>query len=142
MEAARRLVHRHVRLAALLIALALCVKVLVPTGFMPVLSAGGVTFQPCPDAGPAVVPAAGIMPGMAMADHGADHDGTPDGHAAPEMPCAFAGLAVPSLAAVDPVVLAIAVAGMLATVFRLPDRVPARRVAHLRPPLRGPPTTA
>lgn len=160
--AARRLIHGHVRLASLLVALALCVKLLVPTGFMPVMTAGAITILSCPDAGPvpSVAPKA-TMAGMAMSGaghgnegdhsvgadrasahpggHGSGHDERSGESAQAGMPCAFAGLAAPSLAAVDPVVLAIAVAGMLATVFRLPARGPARAPAHLRPPLRGPP---
>ena len=56
-----------------------------------------------------------------------------------DSPCTFAGHGAPLLAAADPIVLAIAIVFIMATVFRVVSRGVADRVAYLRPPLRGPP---
>lgn len=133
MEAARRLILRHRRLAAWLIVAALCMKILVPQGFMPVVADGALTIQICPG-----------KRGLATArmDHGSGHGETKKQDQGAELPCAFAGLSAPSLAAIDPILLAIAVAAIAATVFRLPDRVIGQRAAYFRPPPRAPPAVA
>ena len=46
------------------------------------------------------------------------------------------------LAATDPLILAIGLAFILATIFRVATIAIVRQAAHLRPPLRGPPLTA
>lgn len=118
----------HRRWAATLIALALLMKLLVPAGFMPTASAGMVTIELCTGAGAQTM----TIPG------GNDHD-KQGGHGKAESPCVFAGLGAPSLAAADPILVAIAIAFIIATVFRLAVAPTALSVAHLRPPLRGPP---
>lgn len=110
-------------------------KLVVPAGFMPVFSGGGVTIEICTGVGPRTVTMPMAMPGMP--DHGqgkSDH--------VKEMPCGFGGLAFPALAAADPIVLALAIAFLIATVFRAVHRDVALAAEHLRPPLRGPPLTA
>ena len=115
-------------------ACALVMKVLVPAGFMPVVSAGRVTIEICAGTAPSPMTMATTMsmPGMA---HHADKSG-PQGR---EMPCAFSGLTAPSLAAVDPVLLAIAIAFIVGLAFGVRTAVPIAAQAYLRPPLRGPP---
>lgn len=134
--AALRQFFRHHRLLAVwLILAALLMKMLVPTGYMASPSAGSITIELCSGFGPQKMVAA--MPGMAH------HQEAPEGgHGKAEQPCAFAGLSVPSLAATDPVILALAIAFIVAMAFRA---VAARFVmapAFLRPPLRGPPTAS
>jgi hypothetical protein len=124
----RRLILNHRTLSAWLIACALMMKILVPGGFMPVVSAGAMTIQIC--AGTAPVKMA--MPGMAHHQDKSDHQ-------AREMPCAFSGLSAPSLAAADMVILALAIVFILGRVFRSKQRSPVAAPAYLRPPLRGPP---
>lgn len=141
MTAFRRSLHRHRALAAWLVAAALVMKLLVPAGFMPMLSGAGLSLTLC--SGYAQPPAAAGAHGMgahygAGMDHGAGHDKGEHGGKA-EMPCAFSGLANPSLAAVDPVLLVAAIAFIIETVFRAGVAVRPRRPAYLRPPLRGPP---
>lgn len=118
------------RVAALL-ALALFVRALVPTGWMPVATAQGMAFTLCPsqDAPPA-----------AMAAH---HGGAEHGKAMlPDHPCAFAGLGLS--ADVPPPILAVPLAPVL------PDFVAppvlgvgvGRGLAAPPPPATGPPTFA
>ena len=107
-------------------------RIAIPAGFMPMFSGNSVTIQLCSGYGPMTM----AMPGMA------DHHDKQGEHGKQDVPCGFAGLAAPSLAGADPILLAIAIAFVIASGF-LP--IPPRRVAlpfYLRPPLRGPPTTA
>jgi hypothetical protein len=118
------------------LACALAMKILVPAGFMPVVSGGRVTIEICGG----TVPVQTVMaPMMAMAMPGMAHHSGKSDHQEREMPCAFSGLTAPSLAAVDPVLLAIAIAFIVGLVFRVRTAVPIAAQAHLRPPLRGPP---
>jgi hypothetical protein len=132
MTGLRRLLQRNPALAAWVVACALAMKILVPTGFMPVMAHGAVTIAPCSGTAPAGPMAA--MPGMA-------HHPDKTQHQPPEMPCAFSALAVPTLAGADPLVLAAAIAFIVAFAWRAVVPTPVRPRAHLRPPLRGPPET-
>ena len=111
-------------------------KLLVPGGFMPGLSASGVGIVPCSGTAPMVMVMV-MMPGTA-AERGRDHHAP----ARPDAPCGFAGLAMPSLGGADPVQLAIALVAIVAAVPAAPARAPIRRVAYLRLPSRGPPARA
>ncbi|PTW48157.1 hypothetical protein C8J25_102246 [Sphingomonas faeni] len=123
-----------------MLACALAMKILVPAGFMPVVSGGRVTIEICGGITPAqtvMVPMRAMtmpmtMPGMAHHSDKSDHQER-------EMPCAFSGLTAPSLAAVDPVLLAIAIAFIVGLVFRVRTAVSIAAQPYLRPPLRGPP---
>lgn len=133
MTTLRALLARHRRLAIVLAVLALCMKALVPTGYMP---AGGMTLLSvtiCAEStGEQLVRTIAIP---------AKQDGAP-GHDAGEKPCAFAALGAPMLAGAPPALLAIALAFVLALTFR-PTRAPrVARPAGLHPPLRGPPLPA
>jgi hypothetical protein len=133
-NALRRLVLRRPILAAWLVAMALMMKMLVPAGFMPSATGGFMTVQLCTGMGPQTVTMA--LPGKA-----GEHDGQ-DQHGKVDQPCAFSGLAAPTLAAADAVLLAAAIAFILAAAF-MPAAPPmAVRRAFLRPPLRGPPGIA
>jgi hypothetical protein len=124
----------HRALAAWVLACALAMKILVPAGFMPVVSATGVSIEICGGTAPAQVAMATAMamPGMAHHSDKSDHQGR-------DMPCAFSGLTAPSLAAADPVLLALAIAFIVRLVFRVRTAAPIVAHAYLRPPLRGPP---
>jgi hypothetical protein len=141
----RRYLLMHYRLAAWLIAVTLLMRILVPTGFMLAgTPTGGITFVMCSGYGP-VEP---VVSKHAMHHGGtAAHDAAKPAHeqhdeTAKELPCAFAGAATASLAAVDPLLLAVALFFILAAAFRLPVRLPTVAAPFLRPPLRGPPVTA
>ena len=130
MTALRRLLRQHRALSAGLLALALLMKLLVPAGFMPVVAGGGIAIELCGGTAPAAMTMA--MPGMA-------HHRDKSGHQGRDVPCAFAGLAAPSLPAVDPLLLALAIAFVMAAGLPVAVPVPAATRAYLRPPLRGPP---
>lgn len=134
MTAFRHHLPRHRRLAAWLVALALVMKMLVPSGYMLSTSAGSITVQLCSGYGPQEMVMA--MPGMA------DHGDKKQDHGKAEQTCAFAGLSAPSLAGADPIRLAIVLAFIIATIFGLPSPSAVSVPAFLRPPLRGPPVTA
>ncbi|MEG3164390.1 hypothetical protein U1701_07270 [Sphingomonas sp. PB2P19] len=135
MAALRHHLLRHRLLAAWFVAAALLMKMLVPTGYMASVSAGSITIELCSGYGPQKPVVA--MPGMT---HHPDDEGQ---HGREMPPCAFAGLSAPSLAGADPLLLAVAIAFVLATIFRIVVR-PALPGAppYLRPPLRGPPAHA
>lgn len=128
----RMTVGHHWRLAIVLVAMTLFARIAVPSGFMPVATDHGIVMAICSGAGP--VSAASAMAEMPQ------HKGKTDA-GKPESPCAFSGLAVPSLTGADPFLLMIALVflmalGMLPSLrIALPDR------HGLRPPLRGPPAT-
>lgn len=136
------LAQRH--LAALLLAAALLLKLVVPTGYMIAADHGRLSIIVCPGMTPQ--PALMAMAGMAhdMAhDMTMPHDpGKPAEHGKAEMPCAFAGLSAQVLAAVDIVLLAIALAVVAAMALRGRPTVAPRDAPRLRPPSRGPPLLA
>ena len=131
MTGLRQYLLHHRALAAWLVALALLMKVLVPTGYMLGTSAGSITVELCSGYGPMKM--AMPMPGMAH------HQGDKSDHGKAEQPCAFSGLSAPSLAAADPILLALALAFIIATAFRAPTPVRIQARAFLRPPTTGPP---
>jgi hypothetical protein len=147
-NALRRILLAHRRSAAWLIAVALLMRILVPTGYMLAVSpAGTPTFAMCSGYGPMLpmAPMHGMSHGgdgehAAMQGHGNEPDQQHD--TAKELPCAFAGIAAASLAATDALLLAIALFFILAAAFRLPVPLPTAASPFLRPPLRGPPVTA
>ena len=133
MTALRRHFLRHRALAGWIVAAALLMKLLVPAGYMPTMSGNSMIIQICSGYGPMTMamPIPGPIPGQ---DHGQDHQ---QGKA--EMPCAFSGLSAPTLAAADPILLALAILFVMVAGTRFIVPRPARSPAHLRPPLRGPP---
>lgn len=130
----RAFLFRHQCLALCLIGAALFMKVVVPTGFMPTLSNNMILVQFCSGMGPQMV--AIEIPGLT------DHSDGKDQHEAAEQPCAFSGLMTPGLAGADPVLLALAFAFILASAFRVEQRLILWRGLYLRPPSQGPPLTA
>lgn len=128
MTLARRLLA-HRRLAALLCAAALLLKLVVPSGYMVASHGGHLTIEVC--SGMAAAPVKMTMP---MSGHGKSHDG-----AKPDQPCAFAGLSAAALGAVDAVLLAALIAFVMALAFAPATLPPPLRRVRLRPPLRGPP---
>lgn len=143
MQVVRHLLAQR-RLAVLICAAALLMKLLIPAGYMIGSDHGRLSIILCPGiaapAGEAV--AAMPMPAMhgEMADHRApENHGKARDHGRAEMPCAFSGLSTASLGAVDPVQLAALIAfvmaiGLAGVLLPMPSGP-----AYLRPPLRGPP---
>lgn len=134
MNRLRALIRRNSQLALVLVVLVLMVKALVPAGFM--ISAGGdrfLTVTICADA-------SGMPKQMQIAIPARNGGSADQSEAADKAnPCAFSGLGHAALSGADPVLLAAALAFIL-LVGLAPLRVlPARDLAFLRPPLRGPP---
>lgn len=143
MTALRQHLMRRPVLAALLVAFALLMKVLVPTGYMFGTSPNGsITIELCSGYGPVAVAVA--APTHGMADHHGEHHHGKHDHQGKEMPpCAFSGLSAPTLAGTDPLLLAVAVAFIIVTIFRIAAWPVLPGVpSYLRPPLRGPPVHA
>jgi hypothetical protein len=129
MQLLRAFFLRHRRMAALLIALTLAMKALVPAGFMLGSDSRVLTVQICADALGQQVTQKIVLP--------ASHSG--EDKAKSDSPCHFTALGHAMLGGADPLLLAVALAFVLALGFA-PVLAPApRRIAFLRPPLRGPP---
>ncbi|MFA7601897.1 MAG: DUF2946 family protein [Novosphingobium sp.] len=132
MQALRALAHTHRRLALLLVLCALALKALVPAGFMPGQQGTTITIEICADASGSIAAQQIVIPRAdAKQDHG--KDGTA---------CSYAALGFAALAGADAALLALALAFILALGFAPAVMPPLRRIAFLRPPLRGPPATA
>jgi hypothetical protein len=118
------------QLAMLLIACALIVKALVPSGFMIGQHATVLTVEICADTLGAKVTRQVVVP---------HSDGRTGEHADKAGVCPFSGLAMAALPGADALLLAVALAFILALGFITPRRVTLPRLAHTQPPLRGPP---
>ena len=128
----RRSILLHRQLAVWLVAAALAMKLLVPAGYMPMVSAGSITLELCSGYEPQTMAMA--MPGMP------GKYGHEDGHGKAEMPCAFGGLAMPGLAGADPILFIVAIAFIMALGFLVTPLPSPGRTTRLRPPSQGPPT--
>ena len=139
----RRLIRDYRAVAALLVALALALRLLVPAGYMPMIAQGSVVLAICDGAGPVTITAPAARTPMAGMHH---HSGTPaDAAPVPSKPasaCAFADLSTPAMASVDAVLLVAAIAYAVALAIRRVVPLRVREHGHLRPPLRGPPALA
>jgi hypothetical protein len=134
MHGLRAYVFRRRRLAALVLALAVLMKALVPAGYMPALHGKVLTVSICTDASGRAMTRHIVLPadGKLAADAGGEH-GKSQGT------CPYAGLGMAGLAGGDAALLALAIAFVLALGFA-PVRTPLpARTIRLRPPLRGPP---
>jgi hypothetical protein len=129
----RRLVRKHRFAAAWLVLAALLMKVLVPTGFMPVVTGRLITIQFCSGFGPEKTMVA--MPAMG------DHKGSTDHSGKGDMPCGFGGHAPSAFSTVDPVLLLLAIAFVMTLGFLVVQVRALKRTVRLRPPPIGPPLT-
>lgn len=128
----RHLLRHHGRWAAWIAAAALLMKLLVPTGYMPVQSGGSIVLELCSGYGPEQM--AKAMPGMAHQQ--GHHDSSDEDH----RPCGFAGHMPPSLLIVDPILLVLGIAFAFAAVFRCAMAAATTEPLFLRPPTRAPPS--
>lgn len=136
MQFIRALILEHRRFALALLVAAFCIKALIPAGFMVSASSDTVlTVSICSDTTTGFRQIQLVIPGDSQASGHAD-SAKKDGD------CAFSGLASVALGGADAVLLAIAIAFILHLGIAPTLRLPVRRRAHLRPPLRGPPATA
>jgi len=141
MHALRRYLFAHRRYAALLVALALCVKLLVPTGYMFAPSGSdSLTLQICNGQGGGAVEIALTRKADSGSKTDAAHHGNEPGHGNEH--CGYSALGMSALTGDAPLFLALAIAFILALGFA-PVATPAlQRRRHATPPLRGPPLTA
>lgn len=134
MHSLRALLMRHQALALLVVMAALCMKILVPTGFMIGQNSTVLTVEICGDGLADRATKQIVIP---MKDGGSE-----SGHKQGKAECPFASLSMASMAGTDPLLLALALAFILARGFA-PTRITLpQRASHLRPPLRGPPALA
>lgn len=138
MSRLRALIHDHLRLTLVLLALVLAVKAVIPAGFM--LSGDTqrfLTVTICSDA--SGVPKQMQIALPAKTGGASDHGNAAEKAADKGSPCAFSGTNHPMLGGADPLLLAAVLAFILLLgLAPLPAR-PARGTPFLRPPLRGPP---
>lgn len=136
METLRAFLHTHRRLAALLLALALVMKALIPAGYMLGAQAKVLTVEICADASGAKI----------MRDIVVSHNGKPGETRGSQIKgdgaCAFSALSMASLGGADAALLALALAFILALGFAPLPVAAIGRLTRLRPPLRGPPAHA
>jgi hypothetical protein len=136
MRGFRTFLLRNRALAALLLAATLCVRLLVPQGFMlGETSIRTLTVQLCFDG----VDHRTTQIAIPFDNDGSGRDGQGAPHTAPDPHCPFAALDLGGLGAVDLPLVAAVIAFIIALGFapvHLPSR---RRRAFLEPPTRGPP---
>ncbi|MFM2372529.1 MAG: hypothetical protein RIS85_2251 [Pseudomonadota bacterium] len=134
MSVMRAFLMQHRVLALLVVMAALCMKIVVPVGYMPGAGSKILTVQICADAlGEHAVRQIVVPMKQSHGDEGAK---------AAKAECPFASLSLFSLAGADFALLIAALAFILALGFA-PVRPPRpRRARYLRPPLRGPPVFA
>ena len=136
----RSFLRDHRRLATLLLAAVLCMKALVPAGFMVEAQPSALHLTICGDGADAHAGEAAVR---AIRDklpvgHGRNDHGQSD-HGQASQSCPYAVLGMASLGGADAPLLAMALAFVLALAFRPVARTVAGRDGWLRPPLRGPP---
>lgn len=130
----RTFFRSHVRLALLLLAVALCARVLVPEGYMPDEARGEITVRICHDGADGQL--ARLTLPMAETGHGGA-TGHEDG--AGHQPCAFGAVSLGALEGPPPLWVALLFAFILVLGFRAAPLLLRRASDHVRPPLRGPP---
>lgn len=124
---------------------ALLTRMVVPTGYMPMIENGHIVIALCAEQNPGLsaMPDMADMPHMHGMSHATGHSG------APAMPdhdkngaCGFGGLSLASLAAIDPILLALSILLIVASVFRRPQTALVTAPRFLWPPRTGPPVRA
>jgi hypothetical protein len=129
MESLRTYLTSRSWLIAAVVLAALCLRVLTPQGYMPVIEQERIEVLVCHGAGNAPATVQLDIPAGTTSDGAAER-------------CAFAELAVPLLGSIDPIQLTLAIAFVLALWLANSSTVPLRATPHLRPPSRGPPAAA
>ncbi|MGE4305762.1 MAG: hypothetical protein AB7E24_17250 [Novosphingobium sp.] len=134
MQLLRAFFMRHRALAVLVVMAAICMKVVVPTGFMIGQNSKVLTIQLCHDGLGDTLTKQIVIPMKGDTNESSGKQGKSE--------CPFSALSMASMSGTDPALLAIAFAFILALGFA-PARITLpERVFHLRPPLRGPPALA
>lgn len=134
MLALRRLVLAHRPLAALICVAALALKLLVPPGYMISSEHDRIAITICSGMAPHAMD-------MGMASE-MPEQGPSKEHGKTETPCAFTSLSAQAVGSLDPLLLIIAIAFVMAVGRRFVAPHALLAQPYLRPPLRGPPVTA
>ncbi|WP_093665676.1 hypothetical protein [Sphingomonas gellani] len=155
MQRLRRLATIHRSAAVWLVVLTLAARMLVPGGYMPMPTSEGLRILPCDGWAGASMTMAGMAQDAARADHAgmpghamtspaspAKQPGKADAPTRSEVPCPFAGLAMPSLGGADPVLLVLAIGFIVAAALRIVEHSPRAAAIRPRPPSQAPPHTA
>ncbi len=129
----RAFLRDHRQLAALLVALALCLKALVPAGYMIGSQTKVLTISICADSIGRHLTRQIAVPQTGKAGGGESDDGKSSSQ------CPFTALAMASLSGAGVALLVLALAFILALGFAPVRPLHLERLLHLRPPLRGPP---
>ncbi|MBB6124416.1 hypothetical protein [Sphingobium subterraneum] len=122
-------------LAMMIMALALCVKAIVPTGYMVGSGERTLVVQLCSDGLSKAMTTRIAIPMAPMSQHQQDKQRGGDS------PCAFGALSMGALGGVDAPLLADALLFIVARGFAPVVALPLERLHHVRPPLRGPPAS-
>lgn len=131
MNRVRTFFMRHRTIALLLVVATLCMKALVPAGYMIGQDTKVLTVQICYDGlGHSLTKQIAIPMKGEPSDSTSKHE---------KGECPFSSLSQASLGGADAALLAIALAFILALGFAPVRSALPQRVFHLRPPLRGPP---
>jgi hypothetical protein len=133
MHSLRTFLRDHRQLAVLLVALALAMKALVPTGYMVGGDAKVLTIEICADASGGKTTKQIVVPHSGKQDEAGKSSTTA---------CPYAGLGMAALPGADAVLLALALAFILLLGFAPTRTAPPRRIQEYLPPLRGPPALA
>ena len=132
MTALRAFFREHMGLAAVLVALALMMRAIVPAGYMASTTAQHITIQICADTSAQQLTRTIDIPSGHQAEGKDGAMAKAGGH------CAFGALSAPGLEEAGAAVLAIALAAMLCLGLA-PSLAPTPFRRQMRPPLRGPP---
>lgn len=132
----RAFLRDHRRLALFVILCALFVKAFVPTGYMFGSQARTFTVEFCAEGGASALSKQIVIPSKGPMDTPVGDHGKSDGG------CAFSALSMAGLAGADAIQLAAAVAFILVLGFAALSLPLTAAPAHIRPPLRGPPSLA
>lgn len=134
--ALRALMFERHHWAMAIIALALLVRAMIPAGYMVASTPLTLSVQICSE----------VQGGTARTDivvpMAPDHQQQSGSHDQNGAPCAFSALGMASLAGTPAPFVAIALAFILAIAATTTVPTWRRQIAHLRPPLRGPPPFA
>lgn len=131
MNALRAFFLRHRTVAFLVVMAAMCMKIIVPTGFMIGQNSKVLTVQLCAESLGHAVTAKIAIPMKGEHSDSTGKQGKGD--------CPFSSLSMASMTGADPALLALALAFILALGFAPVRASYPKRVSYLRPPLRGPP---
>ncbi len=132
MRLLRAFIRNHRCLAVWLVALALCMKIMVPSGFMVGAAGKSLSITICDGRGLEQTKQIVLL----QAGHGRD---IPDDHGKAFDPCPYAALGMAALSGTPAMLLAVALAFIvMRAVWPTVAPQPAPR-SFLRPPLRAPP---